>query len=377
MYIGIILLISIFIGIKKSFRFNFKVRCRLISVTLILTLLVLIVSGLNVKYDGDSKSNYLPGIFKSDSERYLKETKMFKNDLLRVNELDGEFGSYYKVTPKMGLSSLIAWFSCGLDFDSDYWYYFISNFLFLILCIINSYVLFKIFDCLKIPNLLYLPLALFVILFSFDLYWILRFLREPIANSTFLFFLLVSMYHVLTGKNYNIYLFLSFFLMLLFRSQLALLSAATFLLISFFCRFNKTDFIIAVILFIIGIKQVILSAGMGTIDDILSAFKVSFLKEYIKIIFVSSNIILVFILFLIVLLSYVLHKKYVSSYKLGRLKLVISFFLFSGFVIYLSLPNMQIRFIFPFIFYAKLLFLFYCVDVVKYFRKYKFIISRK
>ena len=79
MYIGIILLISIFIGIKKSFRFNFKVRCRLISVTLILTLLVLIVSGLNVKYDGDSKSNYLPGIFKSDSERYLKETKVVKD----------------------------------------------------------------------------------------------------------------------------------------------------------------------------------------------------------------------------------------------------------------------------------------------------------
>lgn len=177
-------------------------------------------------------NKYFVGIFEADSYRYLTEVRMFSSSPLAVNEIKGVFGDY-NVTPKMGLSSLIA----NVNFfnvDDEYFIYSLAVILSLIISIVNYFLFKKLAVYLGVYYSWFFVLGFFIfICFPFEFYWKTRFLREIIVIPLFLGAILLLFLSFICNKKYLSYFIFYSLLIILFRAQVFFL---LFLIVFLFVR---------------------------------------------------------------------------------------------------------------------------------------------
>lgn len=360
MYIGFLLfLIILSLLVNTNKMFIYKIKKSLLLSIIILIFVVIGITIVSFYLDLSFMGIYNKGIFFADGIRYLDEVILFKECPWCLDEYLGQYFDYRR-SVKMGLSSLLAWLTFPFNIENINIYYILNNFVFIIISIISLFILKEIFELKQIDGKKQFYFSIFIILLPFDIYWLLRFLREPCANAFFLLFTLLSILMIMKNKNYLFYLFTTLIFLILFRVQLAMLASVT-LFILFIVYKQKIRYICISILFIIiSFKQMITITGIELLYKYFNQDIVTAVVVFIK--YINNDIVLIGMLF-IVLSTYIKNKspkKY--NLDLYRLKMLFFINIIIAITLFISLSNMQIRFVYPFIFYFKLLFVFYIID---------------
>lgn len=227
---------------NKKERYPFKYNDLVLLIFLFLTFVLIIFSSIYIDVIG-GVGKYFPGIFVNDSERYLNETLMFLGSPLEANELLGSYGNY-KVTPKMGLPSMLANLNIFGIIDR---YFVYSEFIFIsfILCTVNYFLLKKVALYFKFYNSWLFIFSFFIfVCFPVELYWKTRLMREVIVHSLFFGAILLLVLSCYVNKRYFSVFILYCLLIILFRAQIYLL------ILLFSCVFYRVlDFRQKIILF--------------------------------------------------------------------------------------------------------------------------------
>jgi hypothetical protein len=360
MYIGFLLFTTLIIFMRYINRYPRIVKKHFLLQIIIITFTIIFFTVLRLLIDTEFLGIYGGDIFTKDGVRYLNEINLFKDNIYLLDELNGIYLDYH-ATSKMGLSSLLAWITLPFHIETKEIYFVLNNLIFLIVSICSLSIFNRILNIELISSKLKVFFGVSLILLPFDLYWITRFLRESIANALFLLFILLSILSVMKQKNYLFHLFILFMFLLLFRSQLALLGSVTLFVIFFMYRKSILYKIVSLFFILISLKQVILASGKRALYEIIDFLlfeEAIIVMDYIQ----SFNIYyLLFMVFIIILFTYTskINKYDINiNINLKYIKLILFANSVIAIILYLFMTNMQIRFIYPFIFYFKLWLIF-------------------
>lgn len=179
----------------------------------------------------EALSNDYFSVFSQDSLRYLREVRLFSENILHVNEISGVYVGY-EATPKFGLSVMLAFVAAFIPIESDAAIYILSNMM-LCLFVFGVYVLYvRLCEKLELPRSCCQFFFVLFFVFPFDWYWVTRFLREGLVNVFFLGSLLSFLCSIFVKKTYFSWLLIFTCLMVLFRAQLALLSISMIVVVA-------------------------------------------------------------------------------------------------------------------------------------------------
>lgn len=306
--------------------------------------------------------DYFGGYFSTisdDSLRYINESKMFMNSLWDVDELNGIYFNY-DVTPKMGISSLMAWSNSILGLGDNKSLYVLNNLVALIFFLIAAKFTTDIIIRFKCRGKIILAIFLVIFVFPLDFYWLFKLLRESVANILFLILLLLQLLMMIKPrKRYSLFFSYFTFWLLLYRPQLAMISCGFFLLYNFLSVRNKGYFAIAFIMMCFSVFQSIATTGLLRLNGVLNNIGITFLGDAFEYIFSLNIEVLLLCVIAMTLLTVVIQKDRIESdiktifraYKASCLIFVVF-----GLAIYLTQSFMQIRFIYPFLYFVKMFF---------------------
>lgn len=264
-FIGIVFFFLLSVLKKKERKSLVKLDLFLL-LFLIVTFVLTLVFSIYVDIEG-GVNGYFPGIFINDSERYLIETRMFTANPLETNELLGSYDGY-KVTPKMGLPSLLANINV-FGIHNEYFIYFEFILISFFLCVVNYFLLKKIAVLFQFDNSWLFALAFFIfICFPFEFYWKTRLLREVFVHSFFSGALMLLVLTFSLNRRYFAICVLYLLLIILFRPQIYFL----FFLFSLLFYRSLTIREIVMLTFILSLAfgQTILASGMSIFSGFLA-----------------------------------------------------------------------------------------------------------
>lgn len=263
----LVLMLLFFLGILEK-----KERTPLVKLDLFLLLFLVtafvftLVFSIYVDIEGGLNS-YFPGIFVNDSERYLTETRMFTANPFETNELLGTYGDY-KVTPKMGLPSILANINI-FGIHNKYFIYFEFMFISFFLCVTNYFLLKKVSVVFKFENSWLFVLAFFIfICLPFEFYWKTRLLREVLVHSFFSGALMLLVLSFSVNKRYFSICILYSLLIILLRPQIYFLFF--FFSLIFYRSLTVREVAVLTFIFILAFGQTILASGMSIFTGFLA-----------------------------------------------------------------------------------------------------------
>ncbi|TMP54724.1 hypothetical protein [Pseudoalteromonas sp. S1612] len=211
-------------------------------------------------------NDYFPGIFINDAHRYLLETRLFLANPLEVNELIGSYRDY-NVTPKMGLSSLLANLNIFKVKDKYFIYAELLCVSFL-LCCLNYMFLKKLATIFNFNNSWRFVIAFSIfVCFPLEFYWKTRFLREVIVHTLLLGSILLLILSCYSNERFFSIFILYCLFILMFRAQLFLL-VFLFAMI-FYKALDKKKMIILLSISLFTFVQIILASGVSIFKPLL------------------------------------------------------------------------------------------------------------
>lgn len=250
---------------NKKIRSPFQYNDLILLAFLSLVFLFVIFFSIYVDLEGGVGA-YFPGIFANDSKRYLDETLMFLANPLDANELLGSYKNY-KVTPKMGLPSILANINI-LGINNKYFIYCEFMFISFVLCVVNYFLLKKIATLFKFYNTWLFILAFFIfVCFPIEFYWKTRLMREVIVHSLFFGAIMLLVLSCYLNKRYFSIFILYSLLILLFRSQIYLL--VFFFSLIFYRVLGFREKIILLFLLTLAFVIIISASGMLLFKQVL------------------------------------------------------------------------------------------------------------
>jgi hypothetical protein len=344
------------------------VKKELLLFNVFLFFVVLICTAVSIIFLSSDVGGYL-SLFSSDSLRYIKEINLFSTDLSSINELNGSFYEY-EVTPKMGMSSLIAWIVVLFEETTGVVYYILNNMTVLFMLFFANSLLHQIAKIFSVQAYSYLALAVFVFLFPVDFYWLLRFLREGGANTQFISLLLLPILMLLKPKKRYVYYYSFFSLLLLFyRPQLLVMSAAFFIILNIFSVKCIGTLILTFLLGTLATLQCFDTMGFYKFLTVLDKVGLDFTYPLLNYIVETNKNKLIIVIcawsciapFLIrkssvVNISKVNKILFYTSFSFSMLSLIIVSVLSYGKI------TMQVRFFYPLLYFLKILFLAYILN---------------
>lgn len=358
MYIFFTLLVLYVVVASAFIRNNKIISIRYFDLDLILfsSLFFAIVYFVSIYIDLNGGINsYFPGIYFMDSSRYFNEAIDFLENPLLVNELKGVFKDY-NVTPKMGLSSLIA----NINFfriKHEYFIYAEYILISLALTVCNYFYLRKLSFVLGFNTGFLFLFSFFVfVLFPIELYWKIRFLREGIVHNLYLgSFLLFLLSIFSNGRYFSVFVIYSL-LIITFRPQIFfLIFLFSFLFLSLLPVWKL---MILSSLFALAVLQTVSAAGMSIFSVFLGIANLEFI--YLFIYFFKEH---VGSIYLILLFSVFLYPKtHVNHFsRFPRIKLFITVLFILLFVIQSKFDS--IRFLYPVMLMCMVLIFFIIVSM--------------
>lgn len=348
----------------NTFRFSIlMLLCWLFFGMVVVTLTLLsqqeILADINAKF----LSTYSP-----DSYRYNQEANLIRRDVFSVDELSGRYSGQL-VTPKMGLPAMLAVTSFFLgDLDIDY-NYLLSNTIFLFASFFVIFIFFKIMKAFAINKSISIFLFLFLFVFPLDLYWVVRFLREAIANI-FLIGLVISFFaSVYVDKRFILCVAIFGIFGIMFRAQLVLLGYFTSFLIVFSIsgingalRIIKSRvFLISLLLIVLGGAQSVKAAGISMFYNLTASLGLSVLDPIFDVF--RLDIAPFLVIFIFILALYPCKSEVLLNFRhvfgAGFLWSIIIF------VLVLAILDVQIRFMYPILISIKLLMAFLIINYAR------------
>ncbi len=339
---------------NKKERYPFQYNDLVLLLFLLLMFVLIMFFSIYIDIVGGG-GKYFPGIFVNDSERYLKETLMFLENPLETNELLGSYGSY-KVTPKMGLPSMLA--NLNLFGIADK-YFVYSEFIFIsfILCTVNYFLLKKVALFFKFYNTWLFILSFFIfVCFPIEFYWKTRLMREVIVHSLFFGSILLLVLSCYVNKRYFSVFILYCLLIIVFRSQIFLL---VLLFSSLFYR--VLDFrqkIILISLTSLAFVVMISASGVLLFTEFLSISNLDFIYDVFD--FLSNKIEYFYLATLLSTVIFINNKiNYTSHFPSAKLFLILSLVL----ILIVFLQMNSIRFYYPIMLLSITFFFFSLISV--------------
>ena len=360
MYTGFLLFILLGCFCANAFLFVIRSNWRL-NATQTLTNVLLVVyltmcTLFAVFFLGSEFGGYF-SVLSDDSLRYTKEAIMFSSSPWLVDELSGEYLNY-KVTPKMGISSLLAWLSLPFDVNMPITFYVINNLSVLMFFFVVVSLLHSIFIQLPIKTIYFYLATLLLLVVPMDFYWLFKMLRESSANCLLLILLLLPILMFLKPKRRYIFMYTYFsFWLLLYRPQLAILSGSFFFVSNFLISKKITYSILAVATISFSLFQSIATTGIQRLHGVFSNIGLSFVGSILEYILQTERDVFLILLLCVTIVLSVFVKKgdFVDKRKIFKtFRFVGACFILLGIAVFLTQSFMQIRFIYPFLFFAKI-----------------------
>lgn len=291
-----------------------------------------------------------------DGLRYLYETNFFEKFWL-IDEINGTYvdgETEYSVTPKMGLSSFLALFTPFVDIGIEYAYLLMLAASALLACLKIKFI-----SDLDLNNLNKLLLTFVIVFFPMDLYWSFRFLRELISNDI-LEVLCLYLLSKRGGRRIDKKIvFIFFALLLIWRSQLALL-AIPLILVSI--GFQGIMFI--TLLSIASFSQIFKASGASGLSH------VGLPDVFIDIVLIFSEPMLSWIAIAAIIMSFMLQKSYyISNASFDLKKVFLLTCIYGGLFAVSSVLFLQIRFWYPVFLLFKLCFSIWFLTKFVFLRK--------
>ncbi|WP_022964356.1 hypothetical protein [Halopseudomonas pelagia] len=291
-----------------------------------------------------------------DSLRYVAEANMFKAHLMAIDELYGVYKEYH-VTPKMGMSSLLAWISYPWGDLEPEVYYLINNLLVafvLMFCFGLVYDLCSYFDAKRY----FFFVAIFFLFLPTDIYWYGRLLRESMANIFLLSILMSNALYLLTKqKKYLCYILLLSIWLIMYRPQLVILSSIAMGLCDIFTSRRWVVIWASALLLVFSLVQSIMTMGLRKVGEILSALGLELISPFLIYLTQVGGVLCITILGVLFIWLALFSKESdaqindVRAFRLYSLLCLVVGVV--GIVLFFTVEDMQIRFVYPYVYFFK------------------------